>query len=417
MSGKGPQETVAVVGAGIVGVCCALFLLRDGHRVILVDRGDPGEGASFGNASIVTEASVLPVAKPGILKDLPKMLLDPKGPLAIRWRYLPGLLPWLMQFIAAARPDRVAEISPALATLGEGVIDAYGPLLEMAGEPEILKRTGWLSVFESEAGFEKFAPSLEAMHRYGVKLDLLEAEEIRQVEPKLAPIFAKGVFLKDVAYCINSFRLVQVLAAAFQREGGELRRASVAGFDIGPDGPCALQSDQGDIAFDRVVIAAGAWSRDLAKRLGSKVPLDTERGYHLTIPNGDDMPRMPIYSTERAFAATPLEHGLRVAGTVELGGLDAPPNWERVEVLRHHIQRWYPHIDTNEASTWLGFRPSMPDSLPVIGQAPRFSNAYFAFGHGHLGLSQGAKTGKAIADLVASRDPGFDLRPYRADRF
>ena len=223
--------------------------------------------------------------------------------------------------------------------------------------------------------------------------------------------------MNDVAYCINSFRLVQVLAAAFQREGGELRRAAVSGVEIGPEGPRALRSDQGDIAFDRVVIAAGAWSRDLARQLGSKVPLDTERGYHLTIPNSEGMPRMPVYSTERAFAATPLEQGLRVAGTVELGGLDAPPNWERVEVLRHHIQRWYPHIDTRDASTWLGFRPSLPDSLPVIGRAPSFSNAYFAFGHGHLGLSLGAKTGKAVADLVAGRDLDLDIRPYRAERF
>ena len=196
MPGDRSQETVAVVGAGIVGVCCALFLQRDGHRVVLVDRGAPGEGTSFGNAAIVTEASVLPVAKPGIVKDLPKMLLDPKGPIAVRWRYLPGLLPWLVRFVAAANPRRVEEICPALAALGEGAIGAYGPLLELAGEPGMLRRTGWLSVFESDAGFQKYAPSLEAFRRYGVKFDLLGAEEIRQVEPMLAPIFAKGVFFE-----------------------------------------------------------------------------------------------------------------------------------------------------------------------------------------------------------------------------
>jgi D-amino-acid dehydrogenase len=416
-NGTENKSHVAVIGAGIIGVCSALFLRRDGYEVTLIDRQGPGEGASFGNGSVIGEDQVLPVATPGILGRVPKMLFDPLGPLAVRWGYLPNIAPWLLRFVRASSPARVERISIALDALLDGAIDAYMPLLDMAGARDMIRRSGWVGPYETEAGFRRFEPMLAVLRRRGVNFEVLTAEELRQLEPNLAPIFARGIFYPDVSYSVNNFRMVQVLAEAFQRAGGRWQEAEVTGFEIGPEGPRALRTAAGSLPVDRVVVAAGAWSKKLTAQLGSRPPLETERGYHLTIPEPGVMPRMPVYSTERGIVTTPLETGLRVAGTVELGGLDADPNWARAEVLRHHAKRWYPGLNDAGASRWMGFRPSMPDSLPVIGHCPRFGNVVFAFGHGHCGLAMGAATGWLVADLTAGREPAIDMSPYRADRF
>lgn len=416
------RQRIAVIGAGVVGVCTALYLQRDGHAVTLIDRQGPGEGTSFGNGAVIGEDSVVPVAMPGLLKKVPGMLLDPLGPLAIRWSYLPQLAPWLLRFVAASRKAEVERISIALKDLMTGSIDAFKPLLELAGAQDMLKRGGWVGVYETEAHFAAAQPYIELQRRRGVALDVLPPEELRQLEPALAPGFHRGVYYPDVGHTVNNFRLVQELAAAFTREGGTLLRQEVRGFDFGSGngaeaGPRAVVTEAGQVTCDAVVLAAGAWSRALARQLGEDPPLDTERGYHMHLPNPGVAPRIPIYSTTYGFVSTPLEHGLRLAGTVELGGLEAAPNWKRAEVLIKHAQRFFPGLDTSEAKPWMGFRPSMPDSIPVISRGRRHRNAYFAFGHGHCGLMLSARTGRLIADLVAERDPGLDMAPYRVDRF
>ena len=408
---------VAVIGAGIVGVCSALWLQRDGFQVTLIEREGPGAGASFGNGAVIGEEQVVPVATPGILGRVPGMVLDPLGPLALRWSYLPRLAPWLLRFVAASRRDRVEEISIALKALLEGTFEAFDRLLGLADARDMLRRTGWLAVYETERGLADTRPLLDLQRRRGVRFDVLEAEQLRQFEPALAPIFARGVYYPDVGYTVNSQRLVQVLADAFQRLGGSLEIAEARGFEIGPAGPRAVVTDRGTVPCEAVVIAAGAWSKRLAAQLGSRPPLDTERGYHVQFPEPGVAPRLPVFSTERAFVASPLEVGLRVAGTVELGGLDAAPNWDRAEVLLGHAKRWFPGLKTGGMTRWMGFRPSMPDSLPVIGRSPRFSEVIFAFGHGHCGMMLGARTGEIVAALLAKRDPGLDLSPYRAERF
>ncbi|MGD1878297.1 MAG: NAD(P)/FAD-dependent oxidoreductase [Kiloniellaceae bacterium] len=411
------KDPVVVVGAGIVGVCCALYLLREGHRVVLVDRGEPGEGTSFGNGSIVTEEAVVPVQSPGIARKVPGMLADPLGPLAIRWSYLPRIAPWLLHFVKASTPERVEEVSISLRHLLKGALAAYDPLLEAAGIQGMIRRSGWLSVYETEAGFRSYQSKLELQRRRGVNFDVLEAEELRQLEPSLAPIFRYGVFYPDVGHTVNNFRFVQELAASFVRLGGEIRRQAVTGFEQGDGRVTAVMTQAGSIACSGVVVAAGAWSKALTAMLGSRPPLDTERGYHLTLPDPGVSPRIPVYSTERGFVCTPLEQGLRIAGTVELGGLDAAPNWKRAEVLYQNASRWFPGLDRRDESRWMGYRPSMPDSVPVISRSPQHRNAVFAFGHGHIGLSLAARTGDLVAALVAGRDPGIDMNPYRVDRF
>jgi D-amino-acid dehydrogenase len=415
--GNAAAKDIAVIGAGIVGVCCALQLLRDGHRVTLIDRQGPGEGASYGNGAVLPTESVVPVATPGILWKVPGMLRDPLGPLALRWGYLPRIAPWLLRFLAASTARRVERISQALAALHHGSIEAYAPLIAMAGAGDMLRRNGWVCVYESEAGFQDAAPMLELQRRRGVRLEILGPEGLRQLEPALAPIFPRAVFYPEVAQVVDNFRFVQVLAEAFQKHGGRLLREEVRGFELGAAGPRALLTDQGHRPCEALVVAAGAWSKPLAVQLGRRPPLDTERGYHLQLPAPGIVPRLAVYSTERAFVCTPLETGLRLAGTVELGGLKAPPDWRRAEALARHARRWLPGLETEGATRWMGFRPSMPDSLPVISASPRHANAFFAFGHGHCGLGLAARTGALIADLVAGRDPGLDMAPYRADRF
>ncbi len=411
------KRRVAVIGAGIVGVCSSLCLQRDGFRVTLIEREGPGEGASFGNGAVIGEEQVVPVAMPGLLGKVPGLLFDPLGPLALRWSYLPRLAPWLLRFVAASRRDRVEEISIALKALLEGTFEAFDRLLALADARDMLRRSGWLAVYETERGLADDQPMLDLQRRRGVRFDLLETEQLRQFEPALAPIFARGVYYPDVGYTVNSQRLVQVLATAFRRLGGALEISEARGFEIGPAGPRAVVTDQGTLPCAAVVIAAGAWSKQLAAQLGSRPPLDTERGYHVQFPEPGVAPRLPVYSTERGFVASPLEVGLRVAGTVELGGLDAAPNWDRAEVLLGHAKRWFPGLKTGGMTRWMGFRPSMPDSLPVIGRSPRFSNVVFAFGHGHCGMMMSARTGEIVAALLADRDPGLDMSPYRVERF
>lgn len=408
---------IVVIGAGIVGVCCALQLRRDGHRVTLVDPHPPGTQTSFGNAGAISAQSCIPMSGPGMLKKVPTWLLDPLGPLAIRWAHLPKALPWLMRFVAAGARDKVVEQSKALRALHKPVLEAHLDLARAAGCGELIRRDGSLYVYETEAAFQGDAGNRALARERGVELQELDASELRQMEPDLQPIFVRAVFFPEGAHTVNPGALVQRYADAFRAGGGEVRQARVRGFEMGPGGVAKVRTEDGDIAADRVVVAAGAWSRELAEAVGDSVSLESERGYHLVLPHSNVNTRRPISFIERRFMATTMEMGLRLAGTVEFGGLEAAPNWGRAEKLAEHARRAFRNVDTSEASRWMGHRPATPDSLPVIGRSPKARNVFYAFGHGHLGLTGGAITGKHIADLVAGRSPAIDLTPFRIDRF
>ena len=414
----GERKHIAVIGAGIVGVCAALSLRHEGFAVTLVDRQGPGEGTSFGNAAVISPDIVVPAATPGIVRRVPGMLLDPLGPLRIRWSYLPRVAPYLLRFLAASRKPRVEAISVAMAALARGAVDAYSPLTKMADAEDMIQRTGRLCVYESEEEFQAVQSNLELERRRGLRFEVLDSAELRQLEPSLAPIFPRGVFYPDSAHSVNNFRFVQVLADALQRHGGRSLRAEVRGFEVAANGDvAAIETDAGREPCDAVVVAVGAWSRPLARQLGADPPLETERGYHLTIGDPGVTPRIPFASNLCGFACTPLEHGLRVAGTVELAGFDAPPDWRRADVLMTHIRRLLPGVQDREVSRWMGHRPGLPDTVPVISPSPSHRNAFFAFGHGQVGLCLGARTGQLVTALVAGRDAGIDMAPYRIDRF
>ncbi|MBI1777131.1 MAG: FAD-dependent oxidoreductase [Proteobacteria bacterium] len=404
-----------VVGGGIVGICSALTLQRDGHEVIVVDHSGPGEGASKGNAGIFATSHVVPIGTPGILRRVPKMLLDPASPLSIRWSYLPRITPWLVRLIAASTPTRVEAISRALAQLLQRAIAAYAPLLRMAGAEAQVQHRGWLMLFQSHASFAAAEADMELRRRRGVRLEVLDDGMVRQLVPGLRPGELKGVMLPDCRHTVDPYQLTRSLAESFIRQGGQVARTRVEGVEIGPDRRF-LATEQGKLGFEALVVAAGAWSRSLVRNLGDDAPLDTERGYHVMLENTVDL-RQPLVSADNKFSITPMTDGIRLGGTIEFGGLDAPPNPRRWELMVERARELLPGLKPEKLATWMGFRPSLPDSLPVIGPSPRQPQVFYAFGHGHLGLTLGAVTGQAIADLVNGREPAFDLAPYSISRF
>jgi D-amino-acid dehydrogenase len=409
-------QRVAVIGAGIVGMSCALFLQRDGHRVTVIDPREPGDGASFGNAGIIATCQVNPIAMPGIVRRVPRMLLDPHGPLILRWRYLPRIAPWLWQLARNTRPDRVARIAAALAALLEQADTAYDALLREAGAEALRRRTGWLKVYSSEAGFAATRAERALLQANGVRFDIIGADEIGQLEPGLARLFPRGVFFPDCGQVLNPKRLVLTLAAAFAARGGTLLRETVTGVDVEGERR-AIVTERQHYPTDAIVLAAGAWSGPLARALGAPVPLDTERGYHFMFDTPARGLSRPVGWGEHYFGLIPMEHGIRMTSGVEFAGLDAPPNYRRITRLADVARTMLPGLPAEPASRWQGFRPSLPDSLPVLGPSRRYPGCFFAFGHQHLGVTLGAVSGRIVADLVAGRDPGLDLTPYAGERW
>ncbi|HML11997.1 MAG TPA: FAD-dependent oxidoreductase [Xanthobacteraceae bacterium] len=415
---RGP---IVVIGAGIVGLACATYLQRDGRKVVMLDPAGPGEGASYGNAGGLNGSSIVPVAMPGVLSKVPHWLLDPEGPLSIRLRYLPQLLPWLYRFVRAGRPDLVREQARALRALLAPTVDMHRELAASVGAADLIQRSGLLVVYRSEASFAADAEANSLRAANGVTIDELSKDELRQIEPALSSAYTRARFISENGYVRNPLRLSRSLAEALVANGGELRRERAQGFAFADGKVAAVLTSAGPIPAAAVVLAAGAHSKPLAAQLGEKVPLDTERGYHAMIRAPEVAPRLPIMDAEAKFVATPMEEGLRMAGTVEFAGLDAPPDWRRARVLLRHGRAMFPGLPRavaeDRVALWMGFRPSMPDSLPVIGPTRRYPNAFLAFGHGHVGLIGAPMTGRAITDLVAGRAPAIDLKPFRAARF
>ena len=410
-------RTVTVLGAGIVGICCAAYLQRDGHRVTLIDRGEPGRGSSYGNAGILSPASCVPMALPGVLSKLPGWLRDPMGPVAVRMAHLPAMLPWFLHFRKATRIENVEASADALRRLLAQTFDAYAPLIKAAGVEEIVQRPGYLVVYESDTAYEADTLSWKIRRDRGVEFDVLDAPALRNLEPALAPRYARGVYVLDQGYVTSPLRLAQSLAERFERDGGRIERRTVQDFELGPAGPSALVTESGRIPIETLVVAAGVHSGWMAKKLGERVLLEAERGYHVQFESPGIRISRPISSAAGKFFATPMETGLRVAGTTEFAGLDRAASPGRLRVLHEHAKRMFPELRTDTVSEWMGQRPSTPDYLPVISPSTKSPNVFYAFGHGHLGVVAGAPTGRLIAELVAGKTPGIDVRPYRVVRF
>ena len=410
-------RSVAVIGAGIVGTVTACFLRREGHAVTLLDRDAPGAGASFGNSGVISPAAVMPVAMPGLARKVPRWLLDETGPLYLDWRELPRLLPWLVAFVRAGREDRVRAISASLAALNGPTLDLLMPLLREAGLDAMVERKGMLYV--DPAGRESVGESLAItlQRAAGYAVETLDAGSLHDLEPALAPGFSRGFLVPAAAHTLDPHRLVTGLAEHFERQGGAFRRARVERISAQGRDRAAIHFGGETHDYDTVVVAAGVWSRPLVAGLGYRVPLVSQRGYHATFTNpGVSLGRV-VLPTAVSATIVPMAMGIRIGGTVEFAGDGAPPNAKRADALCRHAKATLPALNVEERTTWMGERPCTPDSLPILGRAPRHPAVLFAFGHGHQGVIGASKTAEVIADLVAGRDPALDLGPFAADRF
>ncbi|MGO7533360.1 NAD(P)/FAD-dependent oxidoreductase [Rhizobium leguminosarum] len=415
------RRHVAVVGSGLVGLCTALWLQRMGHRVTIIDPAPPlgdasyRQACSYGNACTFAPHGVVPVATPGVIWRVPGMLLNPLGPLAIVWRYLPQLVPWLRAFLASSTKAEVERIAGTLAMLLSHADAAWQPLVTAAGAERLKRHDGCLYLYKTEVQFRAADAENGLRERHGVAMDQLDRADIQGMEPNLAPLYHKGVLFRD-AYVFSSPRqLAFALAQAVVNGGGEIVRAEVSAVEPRDNGIC-LRIAGKQILADHAVVAAGAHSRKLTASIGDRVLLDTERGYHVLFPQAGNLLSRPVCYPEHGFYMVPMADGLRAAGTVELGGLAAPLNPKRTAMIRDGVKMLLPAAGQG-SEEWLGFRPSMPDSLPVIGSSPHLPRVTYAFGHGHLGLTLSALTGYLVSQLVAGQRPAIDLTSLRPERF
>ncbi|MBV1798156.1 FAD-binding oxidoreductase [Siccirubricoccus sp. G192] len=413
-----------VIGAGIVGACTALELLRDGHRVTILEPGPPGgeQAASYGNGCWLSPMSVIPPAGPGLWKKVPGFLTDPLGPLAIRWRYLPKVAPWLLRYLRSGWTEaRVARTARALRAMLQGAPALHAALAEAAGVGHLIERRGLMYVYPSRAEFEAEAMAWRIRRQVGIDWIELSADELRQREPALDRRYGFGVLVEEGGHCRDPGAYVAALVALAEAEGAVLARQHATGFRIEGGRLRAVRTEAGEIAADRAVIAAGAHSRALAAAAGDRLPLETERGYHAVIERPEAGPRTPLMPSDGKMSITMTDRGLRVSGQVEIAGLAAAPNWRRAEILRDHLLRSFPDLPRNlpagRVRFWMGHRPSMPDGLPCLGPASATADILHAFGHGHVGLVAAPRSARIVAQMLAGRAPELDPAPYDPRRF
>ena len=408
-----------VIGAGIVGVSAALHAHERGWDVTVIDPRGVAGGASSGNAGVIAVSECVPVGTPGTIKSVPRMLLSRDGPLHIRPGYFPRLLPWLLQMLMASTPAKVEQLSIALASILEQALPAHQDLAAQAGVHGSLVRSGWLKAYESEASFRGSAADYDLMRRRGVACDELDAAGIARLDPALEGHFARAVFHPECHHVGNPQVYVRALGDHLMRQGATYLADEVVGLDVQGGRVTGVRTREHLIPADAVVVAAGAWSKQMAAMLGCNVPLDTERGYHLMLDASACRIKLqrPLYWAEKTIVIAPMGDLLRVTSSVEFAGIDAKPDYELVLRCLPHVQRLLPGVRLVPDSAWLGFRPSIPDSVPVIGLVPGMANAVLAFGHGHLGLTLGPVTGKLVGALLDGEVPAISLDPFSPARF
>jgi D-amino-acid dehydrogenase len=408
---------IAIIGAGIVGICAAAYLAEAGFNVTVFDRTGVCEETSSGNAAAFAFSDVLPMAQKGMVRNLPKWLADPLGPLSIPPAYLPALAPWLWRFWRAGSAPRYESSLAAQAAMMKLAETEWAGLMARSGTGTMLREDGSLELYETEAEFRASLPGWAARDRFGIDYRHVEGDGLTALQPGLSPRFVKGTFAPGWKTVADPKLLGKAIWAYAESKGARFEMARIDG--VAPDGAgVRLRLDDGSTRrAGRVAICAGAWSHLLAKQLGEAVPLETERGYNTTLPVGAFDVRRQLIFSGHGFVITPMATGLRIGGAVELAGLKRPPNYARSRAMLEKAKQFLPGLRTEGGREWMGFRPSLPDSLPVIGVSKRAPNVFYAFGHGHLGLTQAAATGRLVRDLVSGQSPGIDLAPFSPRRF
>lgn len=415
------KADVAVIGAGLIGAQTALQLQDRGLSVVFVDPGPPGgeQAASYGNAAWLSSHSVLPPASPGVWKQIPGWLRDPLGPLALRPARLPAAAFWLWRYLAAASTE--AKLRVTAGHLRALLLDApalHAEVAARAGIPHLIDATsGLMHVYPDRAGFEDEGLGWRIRRELGIAWEELDAEALAEREPNLSRDYHFGVFVPECGHCRNPGAYTAGLVAHAEAQGARRIAARALGFRAEGGKLAAVETTQGEIACGAAVIAAGVRSAPLAAKAGDRVPLESERGYHAMVEGNGPGPAVPMMVGDRKVVVTQLEHGVRCAGQVEIGGIDALPDWRRAEVLREHLAALIPGLDTSGARVWMGHRPSTPDGLPCIGLASGVEGVVHAFGHGHIGLVSSARTGRLAAQLATGERTEIDVGPFSAIRF
>ncbi len=409
-------EHIIIIGAGIVGAATALWLKRAGHQVTLIDKGEPGMGASFGNGCLLASCAMVPVTTPGLISKGAKYLFDPNFPLFMRWGYTPKLLPWLMKYLSFANDADTRRIAKSLTHIVGDSVEQHQALTQGTPAAKWIKESDYNFAYKDRAAFEADAYVWELRREAGFIPELIEGPAVQEHEPILGKNTSLLAVNKNHGFILNPANYVKDLVKLLVEMGGTFIQAEVKDFDLSGGQVSAVDTDKGRFACDKAVISAGIWSKPLMEKLGLKVPMEAERGYHILFKSPNITPRFPMMVAAGKFVATPMDQGLRCAGVVEFGGLDETPSKAPLALLRRTVAETFPQMQAAEEEEWLGFRPAPTDSLPLIGELGS-SGVYTAFGHQHIGLTGGAKTGRMVASLISGQPMNLDMRPYQPDRF
>ena len=409
------MKSIAVIGAGIIGICSAYFLQKSGFKVTLVDHNKPGSMTSYGHACTFADYACIPVNSPTIFKDLPSLLLKQNGPLAVDFKYILKNLPWALSFLQNCRKNKVEYIASSLANFLSHSRLSYDQLFEEVDVSQYINNNETLYLYKTEKEFQAAKYSIDLRKKNNVKIKKLNAAEIHEIEPNIAQVYFCGLIFEGSRHTINPIKVSEKIFETFLQNGGSYINKKITLINNTVNG-VTITSENSTFDFDKIIISAGSWSRELALMIGDKFPLDTERGYHVLFENEKKLISRPVGWSQSGFYLIQIEEGIRAAGTVEIAGLQKNPNPKRLEMIENESRKLIPTLGKVK-STWLGFRPTLPDSLPVIGQSTKNKNVFYAFGHQHIGWTLGAVTGKAITELVNNRNPNFDLSSFNPNRF
>ena len=410
------SEHIVIVGAGIVGAATAIWLRRAGKDVTLIDKGEPGMGASYGNGCILASSSVVPVTGPGLLRKAPAYLADPNFPLFMRWSYLPKLVPWLVRYMSHANAGDTRRISQGLTTIVGDSLEQHQALTHGTDVAKWVCESDYSFVYKDRAAFDADAFSWKLRAEAGFVPELVQGGEVHEREPILGDKAGFLAVMKNHGFILNPGDYVKDLVMLFEQLGGRFVRAEVKDFDMSGGAISAVDTTEGRFECDKAVISSGVWSKPLMGKLGLTVPLEAERGYHIVYKGPSETPNNPMMLAEGKFVATAMNQGLRCAGIVEFGGLSEERSKAPLALLRKKVKAFFPRLEAEEEEEWLGFRPAPTDSLPLIGEVGA-SGVYAAFGHHHIGLTGGPKTGRLVADMITGQHSNNDMRPFQPMRF
>ncbi len=408
-------HSVGIIGAGIQGVCIGLQLIKKGIPVTIFDKNDPGSMSSYGNAGHFSPYAVVQLNRPDVIYDIPKMLLSSYGPLALKWNYIPKMIPWILKYLKSSTKKSMMHTTKYMHQILDLSLSAYDEILSEIDTTNLVERKGIIYIWTNK-NLKSRKMEIKIRQDLGIKQKLLSKEEILELEPNLSPVFDAGVFYDYAYHARDPKEITKKLFELFLKSGGKFKKEEVMTVEQTKYNQTQVKTNSEIFNFEKIVLACGAFSKKLTDQLGEKIPLDTERGYHVHYKNMDHLLKRPVIFLDRGFGMTPMNQGLRAVGTVELGGFDNPISKKRIDYIDKCAKELLPQLG-NFQDEWLGFRPTLPDFLPVIGPSLKNRNIIYAFGHHHLGWTLGAITGKIVSGIVNEEKTNLDLTPYSSARF